>query len=126
MNESETGQTIVVTYLLADDHEGFRRALRSHLPGDHFEVVESTNGQEAVEAYERYHPDWTLMDLEMPGMDGLTATREIVRRHGCARVVILTQHTGPVWQEAALAAGAHAFVSKNDLSELHTILQQQS
>ncbi|MCP5517528.1 MAG: response regulator [Verrucomicrobiales bacterium] len=51
--------------------------MRSHLPGDTFKVVECASGREAVEAFERHRPDWTLMDLKMPDLGGLGAPREI-------------------------------------------------
>ena len=124
MTKCGTNSGASVTYLVVDDHAGFRRALRSHLPGDTLTLVECADGCEAIAAFEQHHPDWTLMDIEMPGMDGFTATREILRRFADARVIILTQHDSPGYREEAQAAGACAFISKDDLSQLGSILDQ--
>jgi len=123
MNNIGTNRGPCLTYLVVDDHAGFRRALRSHLPGDTLKLVECGSGREAIEAFERHHPDWTLMDIQMPGMDGLAATRAIRGRFPEARIVILTQHVSPEYREEARAAGACAFVPKDELSRLRSILQ---
>lgn len=125
MTQCATNNDVGPTYLIVDDHAGFRRALRSHLPGKSFKVVECASGREAVDAFERHGPDWTLMDLEMPGMDGLSATREIRRRFPEARIVIVTQHDLPEFRQAALAEGVAAFLPKDDLIELAVILSQR-
>jgi CheY-like chemotaxis protein len=122
MTKCGTNSAASRTYLVVDDHEGFRRALRSYLPGNTLTLVECASGREAIEAYERHLPDWTLMDIEMPGMDGFAATREILRRFADARVIILTQHDTPDYREEARSAGACAFVRKDDLSQLGSIL----
>ena len=86
-------------------------------------VIEAANGAEAIERFADHRPDWIIMDVQMPGMDGFSATRAIVQ--GCteARVIILTQHNSPDYREEARAAGACAFVSKDDLSRLNAILR---
>lgn len=122
MTQRGTNSGAGTTYLVVDDHAGFRRALRSHLPGGTLTLVECANGREAIQAFERCHPDWTLMDIEMPELDGFTATREILRRFTDARVIILTQHDTPEFRQEARAAGAFAFVNKDDLSQLGSIL----
>ena len=124
MAQCETSHSIRKTYLVVDDHAGFRRALRSYLPGEIFQVVECADGREASEAFARYLPDWTIMDVEMPGLDGLAATREILRQFAMARVVIVTQHDTAEYRREARNAGACAFVSKENLSQLTAILGQ--
>ena len=109
-------------YLVVDDHEGFRRFLRGYLPGQQFKVVECSNGREAVEGYERCRPDWVIMDVEMPVMDGMAATRFIRSRHPEARIIILTQHDLPEMREEARAVGAVAFVAKDNLGELPEVI----
>ena len=111
------------TFLLVDDHAGFRRTVRDFLPGD-AEVVECGDGCDALRAYENHHPDWTLMDIDMPGMDGLTATRAIRAAHPQARIVIVTSHNTPDFRDEATQAGAAAFVSKDDLSGLHSLISR--
>jgi two-component system response regulator DesR len=109
------------TFLLVDDHAGFRRTVRDFLPAD-AEVVECGDGGEAVRAHANHRPDWTLMDLEMPGMDGLAATRAILFADPQARVAIITSHDTAECRAEAELAGATAFVPKADLSTLFELL----
>ena len=110
------------TFLLVDDHAGFRRTVRDFLPADTGAVFECADGIDAVRAHAIHHPDWTLMDLDMPGMDGLAATRAILSEHPEARIVIVTSHDTPDCRSEAEEAGATAFVPKSDLSALFEIL----
>jgi two-component system response regulator DegU len=75
-------------------------------------IAEARNGAEAVRLAAELAPDAIVMDLEMPGMDGYEATRQIRQCQPSPRVVILSVHAGPVEQERARAAGADSFVEK--------------
>jgi len=75
-------------------------------------VAEARNGQEAVRLAAELGPDAVLMDLEMPGMDGYTATHAIKSRLPAPRVVILSVHAGSQERQRAQAAGADEFVVK--------------
>ena len=81
-------------------------------------VAECGDGSAALEAYEEFQPEVVLMDVEMPVLDGISATRSLIERHPEARVVILTQHESPEMERAALEAGAVAFQPKSDLGSL--------
>jgi len=104
--------------MIVDDHPEMRRLLRGMLGELARDITECANGVEAVTAFAKYRPDWTIMDITMEGMDGLEATRRIKHQSPNARVLVLTQHDSPKIRQAALEAGAAAFVSKDNLSEI--------
>ena len=110
-----------IRLLVADDHALLRQALRVLLEAqDGFEVVgEAMNGREAVEAAERMLPDVVLMDMVMPGLNGIEATRQILKRVPGTRVLILTAYLEDERLLQALRAGASGYVVKNsDMEEL--------
>lgn len=109
-------------YLLVDDHPAFRRTVKDFLSGNPIDVFECSDGGEAVEAYTHHQPDWTLMDVQLPGMDGLTATRSIRTRDPHARIIILTEHDSPELREQARVSGAVAYVLKDRLRDLPVVL----
>ena len=76
-------------------------------------VGEAANGEEAIEAYARLRPDIVLMDLRMPVMDGLTATRAILADDPNARIIVLTTYDGDEDIHRALAAGARGYLLKD-------------
>jgi CheY-like chemotaxis protein len=114
--------------LIVDDNAAIRRLIR-RLVGDLVERVEEcADGAEALAAYEQHHfgaADWVLMDVEMPGMDGLTATRQLKNLHPEARVLIVTKHNDESLRDAALGHGASGFVLKENLLELRSLLDPQ-
>jgi DNA-binding NarL/FixJ family response regulator len=108
--------------LLVDDHEGFINAAKRHLRRlEWITVVGSAgNGIEAIAQCEALHPDAVLMDLAMPEMGGLQATRLIKDQYEPPYVVIASHFDDSEHREHAQRAGADAFVSK--LSYLHDVV----
>ncbi len=105
--------------LIADDQSmvraGFRMLLSSE---DDIEVVaEASNGLEAVDKAARFHPTVVLMDIRMPELDGLQATRRILAADGAARILILTTFDLDEYVYEALRAGASGFVLKDEPPE---------
>lgn len=92
-----------------------RRLMRILVEDMAGEIVECGGGEEAVALYQATRPDWVLMDIHMPGLDGLAATREIRRRDGAARIVIVTQFDEQELRHAAADAGAVGYVLKENL-----------
>ena len=108
--------------MIVDDHREMRRLLRSTLSHMADEFVECDNGSDAVAAFAKERPDWTIMDIAMEPMDGLEATSRIKARFADARIVILTQHDSPPMRQAALAAGAYGFLAKENLGQVGTMI----
>jgi DNA-binding NarL/FixJ family response regulator len=102
--------------LVADDHEVVRQGVRSLLeahPG--WEVIaEASDGRDAVEKASQLHPDVVILDIGMPNLNGLEATRQILREHPGARVLILTMHDSEQVVREVLEAGARGFILKSD------------
>jgi two-component system NarL family response regulator len=101
--------------LVVDDHALLRTGVANIInqEPDLQVVAEAGNGLEAVAAYERYHPDVTLLDLRMPIMEGVEAVRQIRERDPRARVIVLTTYDTDHEIARALKAGAKAYVLKD-------------
>ena len=108
-----------IRVLVADDQSMVRAGFRMLLSGEaDIEVVaEASNGIEAVEKAARFRPTVVLMDIRMPELDGLAATRRILADDEAARVLILTTFDLDEYVYEALAAGASGFVLKDDPPE---------
>lgn len=99
--------------LLADDHRILREGIRRSFESAGEEVVgEAANGEEACELARTTHPDVIVMDLSMPVVDGIAATRRIRAEQPDAKVVVLTMHDDVDSTRRALSAGAVGFMSK--------------
>ena len=105
----------VIRVILADDHLVVRAGLKAVLAGNRdIEVVgEAANGREAIALVERLSPDVAVLDLDMPVMDGLEATRELTKRRSTTRVLILTMHAEDEYLVTLLEAGAAGYLVKN-------------
>ncbi|MEM7615566.1 MAG: response regulator transcription factor [Pseudomonadota bacterium] len=104
-----------IRILIADDHplvvEGVRGVLETY---ETLSVVSTAaNGEEALSAFDLHMPDVVLMDLNMPGMNGLAATEILLERHPDARILILSMHDTPEYISTALRHGARGYVLKD-------------
>jgi DNA-binding NarL/FixJ family response regulator len=108
-----------VKVLLADDHPVARRGLRTLLGSDSaFRIVgEASDGNEALRLAEELKPGIAVMDISMPGQNGLDVTRKLRREAPDVKVIILTMHFSEDVARECLRAGARAYVSKSDADE---------
>jgi|SRR6516165_3107564 CheY-like chemotaxis protein len=106
--------------LIADDSAEMRRCVRNVMALGH-EFIECSNGQEAVTAFSLHHPDWVLMDVEMPGQDGLSAASEIRAEHPEARIVFVTAFDEQRLRAAAALLG-QGYVVKSNLERINQII----
>src|SRR5207248_8784108 len=106
-----------VRILVADDHEVVRRRVRALLESQsNWQVVgDAIDGRDAVRQAERLKPDVVILDITMPDLNGIDATRQILKALPPTEVVILTMHESENLVRRILEAGARGYVSKSDL-----------
>src|SRR5579864_5122319 len=104
----------MIGVLSVDDHPLLRQGIAALINGesDMKLVAEATNGQEAIEKFRLHRPDVTLMDLQMPALNGIEAIIGIRSEFPNARIVVLTTYTGDVQVLRALKAGARGYILK--------------
>ncbi len=114
-----------LTILVVEDYEDTSLAMRLALEDQGYRILEASDGEQAVEVAARERPDIILMDLQLPVLDGLAATRRIrtFPELKDTVVVAVTAHNEGDYRARALAAGCNAFVSKPlDFDFLHDLL----
>jgi len=112
----------MITVLIVDDHFAVRDGLTQllHTTDDLRCVGTATDGDQAIRMTAELHPDVVLMDLSMPGTDGVTATRRLLAHNPGTHVLVLTSYSDQRWIVDAINAGAEGYLLKN--SEPETIL----
>jgi len=107
----------LIRILYVDDHPLLRKGIATlvNAESDMKLVAEASNGEEAIEQFRLHQPDVTLMDIQMPGLNGIETINEIQKEFSDARIIILTTYTGDVQVVRALKAGARAFVLKRQV-----------
>jgi len=125
LSEEKDGARPLV--LVVEDFEDNRFMMRRLLEMSGYRVIEAVNGNQAVEAAAREHPDIILMDLSLPQLDGLAATRRIREQQGTRRVpiVAVSAHDSADFHAEALAAGCNEYVTKPiDFDQLVDLLSR--
>lgn len=110
--------------LLVDDNERIRNVMMRIFSSHFDQVIECSDGTEAVTAFHENDPDWVVMDIQMKIMDGLEATTKIISLRPDAKVIIVSQYDDESTIEKAIKAGALEFVSKENLSEVIEVIKK--
>lgn len=112
----------IVKVLIVEDNPKMRRMLTEFVRSKFTEIYECNDGEQAFLIYAERHPDWVLMDWQMPNKDGIAATREIIDKFPAAKICLVTSYDDAFLKSEALEAGAKGFVLKRNLAELDMIL----
>jgi CheY-like chemotaxis protein len=110
--------------LIVDDNASVRRLIASIVQPIASEIRECEDGAPAVEVYRIHRPDVVLMDIRMPGVDGIAATRNIRTADPTARIVIVSDYDDIHLRTAATAAGACHYALKDNLPDLVRVLER--
>jgi DNA-binding NarL/FixJ family response regulator len=110
-------ETSPIRILVVDDHPVVRAGIEALMSGhaDLIVVAQASNGREGIQQFRTHHPDVTLMDIQMPEMNGLDALIAIRNENPQARVIMLTTYAGDAQVMRAIKAGAQGYLLKNAL-----------
>jgi DNA-binding NarL/FixJ family response regulator len=109
----------LIRILTVDDHPLLRKGIAAlvNAEPDMKLVAEASNGKEAIDAFRSLRPDVTLMDIQMPGVNGLDALHAIRKEFPEARIIVLTTYSGDMQVLSALRAGARGYILKGDVQD---------
>lgn len=106
-----------IRIMVVDDHPMLREGVCAVIEtqGDLEIVAEAETGEQAIEFYQKHHPDIVLMDLQMPGMGGVAAIETLRKAHPASRIIVLTTYAGDAQAMRALRAGAVGYLLKSSM-----------
>ena len=103
---------MVKNILVVDDDEGIQKMFKFLLESYDYRVVQVASGKEALKKYVESKPDMVIMDILMPGMDGVKTTKKLLRQDKNAKIVVVTAVGKPGLEKGCIKAGAKAFLKK--------------
>jgi two-component system, chemotaxis family, chemotaxis protein CheY len=113
-----------IRILIADDNAAVRTALRELLKSEGWEVIEAANGKEAVARAQETKPQLIILDLAMPSMDGLTASREITKQFPDTPIIMHTLYSSPQVEMEGRKVGVRKTVAKSESSDLLSAVRE--
>ena len=111
--------------MIVDDHAVYRHLIRQVAATRNDTVLECVSADDALKSFAVFRPDCVTMDVRMPGSDAFQAIRHIRQFYPATRVLVVTAYDQEDFRRAATAAGATAFISKENLSELYLLAAPQ-
>jgi two-component system response regulator DegU len=114
-----------VTILIVEDNPAIRRLIKRTIESFTNTVYECADGASALDFFAEHHPDLVFMDIRMPRMDGLEATRRIMQLYPKARIVIVTDYDVEELRAEARSAGAIGYTLKENLTELGAYINEK-
>lgn len=110
--------------LIVDDNALMRAMIRNVVANPSDEIVECDDGASVVSAFMRMLPDYVLMDLQMPKMSGIEATRNLIKKFPEARVIIVSNFSEQEFQDEAKDAGAISYFTKDNLIQVKRFIHE--
>ena len=111
--------------LIVEDNAAMRRLIRTFVSDLADAVYECEDGAQALAAYQQHQPDWVLMDIRMPALDGISASRCITESDPKAKIIIVTDYDDERLRVAAVNVGTRGYILKDRLLDLRPILQER-
>lgn len=112
--------------LVVEDDKRIRKMILAMVGDIADKSFECENGSQALKIYAEHLPDWVLMDLMMPELDGISATRKIISSFPNAKIIIVTSIKSDAMQKTASIAGACGYVLKENLADIRGIITNQN
>lgn len=112
--------------LIVEDNASMRRLIKSIVFDLADGIEECGDGADVLAAYEKYLPEWVLMDVKMPRTDGITASHLLLARYPQAKICIVTECADAKTRRAASDAGVRDYVLKDDLINIRSVISQEN
>ncbi|MDQ3021725.1 MAG: response regulator [Bacteroidota bacterium] len=115
-----------MSLLIVEDNSPMREMLKSIFKFQFTQISECEDGDTALSSYEQSKPDWVFMDVEMKRVDGITASKQILKAYPDARIIILTNYDNAEIKKEAMSAGVYEYVIKENVLDILEILENNS